>query len=301
MAKRKKRGAAYGKQAGPKSQEAMRKRERNQIGKYGCIGLLAMVFLCSAILYSSGIFSSASDSAEDDSAETINDPIDEGFEASTDSVDDDGDETSAETDDGFTASSTSEPIESGEFELIQGTGLLDDVAPVDRNNYYSEPPAMIIDQSESYEAVFVTQRGDIRVRLYDDETPITVNNFISLSLDGFYNGLTFHRVMTDFMAQGGDPTGTGTGGPGYTFEDEIVSSLVFDRPGILAMANSGPSTNGSQFFITFEPTPWLDGAHTIFGEVIEGEDVLAAIRIRDPASDPEPGDLIERIDIYAAQ
>ncbi len=306
MAKRKQRGAAFGKKAGPQSQKAELQRERRQVGMYVLIGLLALVFLCSAILFSSGIFSSDNSAADDDSAETETETgdSDDGFEGSSNSVDIDDDGDSAETDDtddGFTASSTSEPIIDGDFVLIEGDDQLADMAPADRNNYYSSAPEMIIDQSETYDAVFVTERGDIRIRLYDDEAPITVNNFISLSLDGFYDGVTFHRVIPNFMAQGGDPLGTGTGGPGYTFEDEFVSSLVFDRPGILAMANAGPNTNGSQFFITYEPVERLNGIHTIFGEVIEGEDVLFSIRERDPASDPEPGDIIERIDIYASE
>ena len=111
---------------------------------------------------------------------------------------------------------------------------------------------------------------------------MTVNNFVFLAREGFYNDTTFHRVLEGFMAQAGDPTGTGSGGPGYQFEDEIVPNLTFDRPGLLAMANAGPGTNGSQFFITFAPTDWLNGMHTIFGEVIEGQDVLNQITLRDP-------------------
>ena len=122
-----------------------------------------------------------------------------------------------------------------------------------------------------------TNKGAIVVELFDDQTPVTVGNFVKLSNDGFYNGVIFHRVIKDFMIQGGDPTGTGTGGPGYQFQDEIVSGLAFDKAGLLAMANSGPNTNGSQFFITTVPTPWLTGKHTIFGEVTEGQDIVVAI------------------------
>ncbi|MCA9921369.1 MAG: peptidylprolyl isomerase, partial [Anaerolineales bacterium] len=114
---------------------------------------------------------------------------------------------------------------------------------------------------------------------------------------GFYDGTTFHRVLQDFMAQGGDPSGTGAGGPGYEFADETDNGLVFDRRGLLAMANGGPDTNGSQFFITYGVTDWLDGNHTIFGELTEGDDVLSSLALRDPATATEPGELIERIDI----
>ena len=126
-------------------------------------------------------------------------------------------------------------------------------------------------------ATINTNNGTIVVELFKDQTPVTVENFVKLSGDGFYDGVIFHRVIKDFMIQGGDPTGTGTGGPGYAFQDEIVADLVFDKPGLLAMANSGPNTNGSQFFITTVPTPWLNGKHTIFGEVTEGQDVVVAI------------------------
>jgi cyclophilin family peptidyl-prolyl cis-trans isomerase len=156
---------------------------------------------------------------------------------------------------------------------------------------------MAIDTARQYEATIVTDRGEMRFRLYADRAPLTVNNFVFLAREGFYDGLTFHRVMVDFMAQGGDPSGSGAGGPGYRFADEIAPDLRFDRRGLLAMANAGPNTNGSQFFVTFAPTPWLDGNHTIFGELISGDSVLAAIRLRDPGTDPLPGDTIRWIEI----
>src|SRR4030042_2663867 len=121
-------------------------------------------------------------------------------------------------------------------------------------------------------ATIKTSKGDISLKLFDDQAPITVANFVNLAKRGFYNGLKFHRVINDFMIQGGCPLGTGTGGPGYKFQDEFVRELKHDKPGILSMANSGPKTNGSQFFITHVPTPWLDGKHTVFGEVIDPED-----------------------------
>lgn len=160
------------------------------------------------------------------------------------------------------------------------------LSPAERDNYYDAPPEMVIDTSKTYQAIFKTSKGDITIDLYDDEAPITVNNLVFLANEGFYDGLLFHRVIEDFMAQGGDPTGTGSSGPGYRFEDEIVPSLVFDKRGILAMANSGPATNGSQFFITFEPTPWLDGNHTIYGQLSDGEDALMSIT---------QGDVIESV------
>ena len=154
---------------------------------------------------------------------------------------------------------------------------------------------MVIDTDANYEAVIQTAKGDMRVQLFADLAPETVNNFVFLANQGFYDGTTFHRVLENFMAQAGDPSGTGSGGPGYQFGDETDNGLAFDKPGLLAMANAGPGTNGSQFFITYEPTPWLDGGHTIFGELIEGQEVLDSIRLRDPQRDPEPGDLIEAI------
>ena len=125
-----------------------------------------------------------------------------------------------------------------------------------------------------------TNRGTIHLRLFADKTPITVANFANLAKRGYYNGLTFHRVIPDFMIQGGCPSGDGRGGPGYKFEDEIVAGLKHDRPGILSMANAGPGTNGSQFFITHGPTPWLDGKHTVFGAIVGPEDQKIVDSIR---------------------
>ena len=138
-------------------------------------------------------------------------------------------------------------------------------------------PAMTLDPESDYAAQFRTSQGSFTVELFASQTPVTVNNFVNLAQQGFYNGLIFHRVIPNFMIQGGDPTGTGGGGPGYQFQDEIVAGLVFDAPGKLAMANAGPGTNGSQFFITVAATDWLNGNHTIFGEVTEGQSVVNAI------------------------
>jgi cyclophilin family peptidyl-prolyl cis-trans isomerase len=159
------------------------------------------------------------------------------------------------------------------------------------------PPSGTLDTSKSYTARFKTERGDIVVELYADRAPRTVENFVNLARAGFYDGTTFHRVISGFMAQGGDPTGTGTGGPGYQFDDEFHPSLRHDGAGVLSMANAGPGTNGSQFFLTYGPTPHLDDRHSVFGKVTEGMEVLRSIRERDPQRDRQPGDRIETIEI----
>jgi len=142
--------------------------------------------------------------------------------------------------------------------------------------------------AEKLTATIETSKGKIELELTGDKTPVTVANFVNLAQKGFYNGVTFHRVIADFMIQGGDPTGTGAGGPGYRFEDEFDPSLKHDGPGVLSMANAGPGTNGSQFFITHVATPWLNGKHSVFGKVVKGQDVVNAI---------QQGDKIEKITI----
>ena len=141
---------------------------------------------------------------------------------------------------------------------------------------------MSIDPLKSYTAILQTDLGEIVIQLFADKVPLTVNNFAFLARAGFYDGVTFHRVIKDFMAQGGDPTGTGMGGPGYRFADEFHRDLRHDGPGILSMANAGPNTNGSQFFITHVATPWLDNKHAVFGKVVSGLDILMSIPARDP-------------------
>lgn len=153
---------------------------------------------------------------------------------------------------------------------------------------WSTPPEMIIDPDKTYTATFKTDKGDIVCSLYAKKTPRTVNNFVFLAREGFYDNTIFHRVITDFMAQGGDPTGSGTGGPGYKFKDEFDPSLRHNIPGVLSMANAGPNTNGSQFFITHVPTPWLDNKHSVFGQVIKGLDVLLSIPERNPEERNSP-------------
>ena len=160
------------------------------------------------------------------------------------------------------------------------------------------PPPMVIDTTKNYSAVFELEKGDeFTIELYADKVPNTVNNFVFLAREGYYDGVTFHRVIPGFMAQGGDPTGTGRGGPGYRFADEFHPELRHDSPGVLSMANAGPNTNGSQFFITFVPTPNLDDGHAVFGKVVSGMDAVNNISVRDPATARTPGDAIATIRI----
>ena len=162
---------------------------------------------------------------------------------------------------------------------------------------WSTPPEMNLDKKKNYTATLTTDLGDIVIALFADKVPVTVNNFVFLAREGFYDGTIFHRVINEFMAQGGDPTGTGTGGPGYRFKDEFHPDLVHDKPGVLSMANAGPNTNGSQFFITHVPTRWLDRKHSVFGQVIEGMDVLFKIPARDPMKPEYPGIKLQSITI----
>ena len=142
---------------------------------------------------------------------------------------------------------------------------------------WSTPPAMQIDPKKKYRAHMETDKGTMVIELFADKAPKTVNNFVFLAREGFYEGVMFHRVISNFMVQGGDPTGRGSGGPGYKFEDEFHPSLRHNKRGILSMANAGPNTNGSQFFITHGPTPHLDDRHTVFGQVVEGMNVVDSL------------------------
>jgi cyclophilin family peptidyl-prolyl cis-trans isomerase len=152
---------------------------------------------------------------------------------------------------------------------------------------WSSPPEMQIDPKKTYQAVFKTEHGDMVIDLFADKAPITVNNFVFLARQGYYDGTIFHRVIDNFMVQGGDPTGTGRGGPGYKFADETGALQgKHDGRGVLSMANAGPNTNGSQFFITHDATPHLNGKHGVFGKLSEGDDVLTAIRITDNGEKP---------------
>ncbi|MCE5259972.1 MAG: peptidylprolyl isomerase [Chloroflexi bacterium] len=162
---------------------------------------------------------------------------------------------------------------------------------------WPHPPTMVLDPTKTYEAIIHTAKGGINIHLYADKAPITVNNFVFLAREHFYDGVTFHRVIKDFMAQTGDPTGTGRGGPGYLFADEFDVALKHDSEGVVAMANAGRNTNGSQFYITFGPQPHLDGGYNIFGKVVSGMDVLRQISLRDPMRAVLPGDTINAIEI----
>ncbi len=166
---------------------------------------------------------------------------------------------------------------------------------------WNTPPAMQIDPKKKYSATISTEKGDMVLELFADKTPVTVNNFVFLAREGFYDGTIFHRVIADFMAQGGDPTGSGRGGPGYRFQDEFHPSLRHNKPGILSMANAGPGTNGSQFFITHVPTPWLDNKHSVFGQITSGLDVLMSIPPRDPMRPENPGVKIHTITITESE
>jgi peptidyl-prolyl cis-trans isomerase B (cyclophilin B) len=149
-------------------------------------------------------------------------------------------------------------------------------------------------EPQDVSAVIKTNKGDIKLRLFASKAPVTVANFVNLAIRGYYDGLSFHRVIPDFMIQGGCPHGTGTGGPGYRFEDECTPALKHDAPGKLSMANAGPGTNGSQFFITHVETPWLDGRHTVFGEVLDADDQAVVDAIA-------AGDSIEAIEVEGAE
>lgn len=153
---------------------------------------------------------------------------------------------------------------------------------------WPKPPAMQIDPKKEYFVKIETGRGSIELQLFPQYAPITVNNFVFLVREGYYDGVTFHRVIADFMIQGGDPTGTGRGGPGYRFEDEFKNNPLLHETGVISMANAGPGTNGSQFFITHSPQPHLNGRHTVFGKVLKGQEVVNAIR---------QGDVMTRVSV----
>lgn len=157
-----------------------------------------------------------------------------------------------------------------------------------KHQQWASAPAMQIDTDRTYQATIQTNRGDIVLELYPEYAPKTVNNFAFLAGEGFYDGVSFHRVISDFMIQGGDPTGTGRGGPGYRFEDEFAGNPLRHERGVISMANAGPGTNGSQFFITHGPQPHLDGRHTVFGKVTSGLDVVDSIR---------QGDVMEKVTV----
>lgn len=163
---------------------------------------------------------------------------------------------------------------------------------------YDAPPEMVIDTSKSYSATVETNRGSFTIDLLTDVAPKTVNNFVFLAREGFYDGTTFHRVIPGFVAQGGDPTGSGRGGPGYRFEDELTDTPFVE--GIVGMANSGPNTNGSQFYIMLGDAPHLTNRYTAFGRIAEGMDIVQSLRPRNPEGDREPGDQMVKVNITEA-
>lgn len=187
-----------------------------------------------------------------------------------------------------------------DFTEFAGDGVLAGIDPATRNGVYSEAPPTVIEDGVDYQAIFTTTDGEILVDLYEDTAPITVNSFVALARDGYYDKTRFHRVLEGFMAQAGDPTGTGSGGPGFQFDDEESGLTAVDRRGLLAMANSGPNTNGSQFFITLDAASWLDGLHTVFGEVVEGDDVLSQVDLRDPSAPTNRGEELISVVIVEA-
>ena len=184
------------------------------------------------------------------------------------------------------------PLSFGNLEAITRVLLLEDIQ-------YTQCPEMTIDPSKQYIATIQTEKGDIVLELLPEQAPLAVNNFVFLAREGWYDGVTFHRVLPGFVAQAGDPSGTGFGGPGYAFGNEVSPDLKFDQAGIVGMANAGPDSNGSQFFITLDAAPNLDGGYTIFGRVVEGLDVVEQLSPRDPSQGMSlpPGDQILGIQI----
>jgi cyclophilin family peptidyl-prolyl cis-trans isomerase len=184
------------------------------------------------------------------------------------------------------------PMSEGNLAAIVKLNLLE-------QEQFTSCPPMSIDAAKQYFATLNTEKGDIVIELYPDKAPLAVNNFIFLARNGWYDNVTFHRVLPDFMAQAGDPSGTGFGGPGYAFVNETSEDLSFDKAGVVAMANAGPDSNGSQFFITYGPVSRLDGSYTIFGRVVEGMDVAESLTPRDPSQslDLPPGDKILSVEI----
>ena len=207
----------------------------------------------------------------------------------------DGDDQKQTSPEAGPSPTTSQPPE--ETGGVACDGEVPELASEEKKQY-DKAPEMQIEENADYTATIQTSCGEVQIELLAKDAPVTVNSFVFLAREGFYDGLIFHRIIPGFMAQGGDPLGTGTGGPGYQFEDEFVDSLVFDEPGILAMANSGPATNGSQFFITVAPTEHLNGMHTIFGRVTGGMDVMTEIEsLGTPEGAPTSPVYIEKVTI----
>ena len=284
MAKKKQSSQSV-RQSAKRREEELRQRRNSRIRSVAIIVVIVLAVAAFAFFILNPTEDSDSDLAQDVSGDLVEDPGGDLAE-----------EPSGDSAEGASGDTTGDENSSPATGELPEPGPLAEIEPAERFGYYERPPEMELDPEKEYEALIRTQKGDIRLKLFAEEAPVTVNNFVYLAGQGFYDGTVFHRVIENFMAQGGDPTGTGAGGPGYQFEDEVDTGLTFDRPGLLAMANSGPSTNGSQFFITYVPTPHLDGLHTIFGEIVEGEDVLNSLAFVQPGASATPqGDLIERI------
>ena len=292
MAKRKQRGASYANRKNEKASVEIKQRDQRNTILYSVAGILGVVLLC-GLLYWVSTLGSGIRAGNDDGGNEGSAIIDDADSMESDDSMESGDSMDESHNDDGSAElaqiSPDVPLDSlSETERSDAVASMD---PIERNAFYRDAPPMTIDESKIYDAIIKMDAGDMRLRLFADQAPITVNSFVYLANQGFYDNVTFHRVIEDFMAQGGDPSGSGSGGPGYSFEDEVDNDLAFDRSGLLAMANSGPATNGSQFFITYEPTPWLDGAHTIFGELLSGQDVHTALA---------NGDVINTIEILVS-
>lgn len=292
MAKRKTRNKSFASKRAAEAEAAQRQENIKSAIRNGIIGLVGVAIVGAGLFFLVQYLNTSQAEPEPAAVESGEGVVDTGSaseQAETVVEEPAADEEMADSE--MTESHSAVPTGT----LIETDRPVAELAPIERNDFYSAPPEMMIDTSKSYQALFVTDQGEMLINLFDDQAPVTVNNFVFLATQGFYDDLTFHRVIQDFMVQGGDPVGVGNGGPGYTFEDEFDPSLRFDRRGLLAMANSGPATNGSQFFITHVPTEWLNDAHTIFGELVSGDDTLGAIPI---SGEPDSPAKLIRIDIY---
>ena len=287
MAKRKQRGAAYANRKNEKASVEIRQRDQRNTILYSVAGILGVVLLCGLLYWvstlGSGVVANSDDSDSNEGSAIVEETDAMDSEDSMDEADSDSESSEL--------AQISPDVALDSFTETERSDGVASIDPIERNAFYSDAPEMTIDDSKIYDAIIKMDAGDMRLRLFAEQAPITVNSFVYLANEGFYDGVTFHRVIDGFMAQGGDPSGSGSGGPGYSFEDEVDNDLTFDRAGLLAMANSGPATNGSQFFITYDATDWLNGAHTIFGELLSGQDVHTGIT---------NGDVINTIEILVS-
>lgn len=290
MAKRKQRGASFANRKNEEASAEIKQTQQRNTILYSIVGLLGVILLCGLLYWVSSLGTgvrAGSDDAGDEGSAIVEetDAMDSGESGDSAAMDDTHSDSSGD----LPQISPDVPLDS--FTETERSDAVSSMDPIERNAFYRDAPELTIDDSKIYDAIIKMDAGDMRLRLFADQAPITVNSFVYLANQGFYDGVTFHRVIDGFMAQGGDPSGSGSGGPGYSFEDEVDNDLTFDRAGLLAMANSGPATNGSQFFITYDATDWLNGAHTIFGELISGEDVHIGIA---------NGDVINTIEIVVS-